>query len=73
VLDGGRSRFDIINRSQCYSHMPRRRAESKSVNFQLILKDVKHSRVILKVSESQVDVLFIEIQSSDPVASSRVV
>jgi len=38
----------------------------------LILKDVKHFRDILQVSESQADVLFIEIQSSDPVASRRV-
>jgi len=38
----------------------------------LILKDVKHSREILQVSESQTDVLFAEIQSSDPVAFSRV-
>jgi len=38
----------------------------------LILKDVKHSREILQVSDSQADVLFAEIQSSDPVASRRV-
>jgi len=38
----------------------------------LILKDVKHSREILQVSESQADVLFAEIQSSDTVAFSRV-
>jgi len=42
------------------------------VHFQLILKDVKHSREILQVSESQADVLFIEIQLSDPVSSRRV-
>ena len=33
---------------------------------------MKHSRKILQVSESRADVLFIEIQSSDPVASRRV-
>jgi len=33
---------------------------------------VKHSRKILKVSESQADVLFIEIHSGDPVASRRI-
>jgi len=54
------------------SHNPRRRAERESVHFPLILKDVKHSREILQVSVSQADVLFIEIQSSDPVASRRV-
>jgi len=37
----------------------------------LILKDVKHSREILQVSESQADVLFIETQSIGPVVSSR--
>jgi len=38
----------------------------------VILKDVKYSREILQVSESQADVLFIEIQFSDRVASRRV-
>jgi len=52
--------------------MTRRRAVREIVHFQLILKDVKHSREILQVSESQADVLFIEIQLSDPVASRRV-
>ena len=52
--------------------MPRRRAERESVHFQLILKGVKHNREILQVSESQADVLFAEIKSSDPVASHHV-
>jgi len=52
--------------------MPRRRAERQIVHFQFILNDVKHSREILQLSESQDDVLFIEIQSGDPVASRRV-
>ena len=52
--------------------MSRRQIERESVHFKLILKDVKHSREILQVSESQADVLFAEIQSSDPVASRRV-
>ena len=54
------------------SHMSRRRTERESVHFKLILMDAKHSREILQVSESQADVLFAEIQSSDPVASRRV-
>ena len=33
---------------------------------------MKHSREILQVSDFQADVLFTEIQSSDPVASRRV-
>jgi len=33
---------------------------------------VKHPREILQISESRADVLFIDIQSSDPVASRRV-
>jgi len=52
--------------------MSRRQAERECVNFQLILKDLKHSREILQVSESQADVLLAEIQSSDPVAPRRV-
>jgi len=38
----------------------------------LIFNDVKHSREILQISESQANVLFIEIQSGNPVASRRV-
>jgi len=38
----------------------------------LILKYVKYSREILQVSDSQADVLLIEIQSGDPVTSHRV-
>ena len=72
VLAGVRSRFDIINRSQCHSHICQDVGQRERVHFQLILKDVKHSRKILQVSESRADVLFIEIQSSDPVASRRV-
>jgi len=72
VLAGVRSRLNIINRSQCYSHICQDVGQRESVHFQLILKDVKHSREILQVSESQADVLFTEIQSSDPVASRRV-
>ena len=53
--------------------MPKRRAEKESTHsIQLILNDVKHSREILQVSDSQADVPFIEIQSNDPVASRRV-
>ena len=44
VLAGVRSRFDIINRSQCYSHICQNVRLRQSENFKLILKDVKHSR-----------------------------
>ena len=57
-----RSRFDIINRTQCQIHICQEVGQRENVHFQLILKDVKHSREILLVSESQADVLFIEIQ-----------
>ena len=63
---------DIMNRSQCYSHVCQDVGQRECVYFKLILKDVKHSREILQVSESQADVLFTSIQSSDPVASRRV-
>ena len=71
-LTGVRSRFDIINLSQCHSHICQDVGQKESVYFQLILNDVKHSLEVLHVFESQADVLFIEIQSSDPVASLRV-
>ena len=50
VLAGVRNRLDIINRSQCYSHICQDVGQRESVHFQLILKDVKHSREILQVS-----------------------
>jgi len=61
-----------MNRSQCYSHVCQDVGQRECVYFKLILKDVKHSREILQVSESQADVLFTSIQSSDPVASHRI-
>jgi len=72
VLTRVRRQFDIFNRSQCHIHICQDVVQRRSVHIQLILNDVQHSREVLYFSESQVDVLFIEVESGDPVGSRQV-